>query len=91
MQLAPQVPTKTTTRVADTAIEGCFMDLAGVLHLDQPAGDLGRSEMDETSAMVFLGDIYSVLLLAGTWDKRSTSEPDAMRRAPLDSVWPFIR
>jgi hypothetical protein len=67
------------------------MSLASVLHLDQPAGDLGRSEMDETSAMVYLGDIYSVLLLAGSWDRRAASETNAPRRAPLDTVWPFIR
>jgi hypothetical protein len=47
--------------------------------------------MDETSAMVYLGDIYSVLLLAGSWDGRAASDTDAPRQAPLDTVWPFIR
>lgn len=47
--------------------------------------------MDETSAMVYLGDIYSVLLLAGSRDKRAASETDTPPRAPLDTVWPFIR
>jgi hypothetical protein len=91
MQLALPNAQKDNDSGGRNGNKGCFMSLASALRLDQSAGDLGRSEMDETSAMVYLGDIYSVLLLAGCWDGRAASDTDTPRRAPLDTVWPFIR
>ena len=67
------------------------MSLANVLHLGGPAPDLGMSELDEISAMVYLGDIYSVLLLAATGDHRAAADLAPVPQGPLDTVWPFIR
>lgn len=67
------------------------MSLANILRLDRPVPDLGLSDLDETSAMVYLGDIYSVLLLAAAVDGRAATDPAPAARAPVDSVWPFIR
>jgi hypothetical protein len=68
------------------------MSLARVLNpRGRPAPDLGLSELDETSAMVYLGDVYSVLLLAAIADRAALAEPTALAPVPADSVWPFIR
>ncbi len=67
------------------------MSLSNILRLDRPAPDFGLSDLDETAAMVYLGDIYSVLLLAATGDRRADGESAPVRRGSLDTVWPFIR
>lgn len=67
------------------------MSLANILRLDGPVPDLGLSDLDETAAMVYLGDIYSVLLLSATGDRRADGEAAPVRRGTLDTVWPFIR
>jgi hypothetical protein len=67
------------------------MNLANLFNFGDAPTEPAPADVDETTAMVMLGDIYSALLVCGLTEVGSACPKPADPAPTRDAVWPFIR